>query len=206
MLWTFLEGLIPRNPIRLSSFPPTAILVLLAQTGSRYYFELRRSFSSAIPSPGSAPFNKAASHLFFWNSVISDGAKNIVAFGQMALFPYLPKARRTSEDSTVARSGYHWRLPTEGFLMGHRRSFCVLHLQTLTHAAGAGSRPPDLPFSAQPGPSGPQRARSRCHFPMKRTEFCCSGLVYSHGMGHKIRFRASGIRLILKIKSKWLKR
>lgn len=62
MLWTFLEGLIPRNPIRPSSFPPTAILVLLAQTGSRYYSDLRRRFSSAIPSPGSA-LHKAATQL-----------------------------------------------------------------------------------------------------------------------------------------------
>lgn len=34
--WTLLKGLIQRNPIRLSSFPQTAILVLLAQTGARY--------------------------------------------------------------------------------------------------------------------------------------------------------------------------
>lgn len=33
--WTLLKGLIQRNPIRLSSFPQTAILVLLAQT-ARY--------------------------------------------------------------------------------------------------------------------------------------------------------------------------
>lgn len=34
--WTLLKGLIQKNPIRLSSFPQTAILVLLAQTGARY--------------------------------------------------------------------------------------------------------------------------------------------------------------------------
>lgn len=40
---TLLEGLIQRNPIRLSSFPPTAILALLAQTWGRY------SISNVVP-------------------------------------------------------------------------------------------------------------------------------------------------------------
>lgn len=47
--WTLLKGLIQRNPIRLSSFPPTAILVLLAQTGARYSIRDPLQFSFCHP-------------------------------------------------------------------------------------------------------------------------------------------------------------
>lgn len=50
--WPLLEGLIPRNPIRLSSFPQTAILALLAQAGASFLLELHCSSSPAIQSPG----------------------------------------------------------------------------------------------------------------------------------------------------------
>lgn len=89
------------------------------------------------------------------------------------------KGARPTDLRVYSGARYHRRLPPEGFLRGHRPSFWVVHVKTLTRAAGAGNGPPDLPFSERPAQSGSQRARSPCRFSHEKDkrEFDCSGLA-----------------------------
>lgn len=88
--------------------------------------------------------------------------------------------------------------------MGHRHSFCFLHLKTLAHAAGAGIQPPDLPFSGHLVHSEPVPVAIIPLKKLTRAPFVGPG-PFTWTSYFRKKFQACRMLLIFKIKSKFLK-